>query len=38
LSPHFRDQVELWRDGRYLTIVGGGNETLTLMPATSNGN
>jgi penicillin amidase len=34
LSPYYRDQVDLWRDGQYLTIVGGGDQILTLMPVT----
>jgi penicillin G amidase len=32
LSPHYHDQVERWRDGRFLTIVGDGDELLTLRP------
>ena len=32
LSPHYHDQVERWRDGRFLTIVGGGDDLLTLRP------
>lgn len=34
LSPHFADLVARWRDGGFLTIVGGeGGDRLTLAPA-----
>lgn len=32
LSPHYADLVRPWRDGRFLTIVGGGEDVLTLTP------
>ncbi|MGH6831329.1 MAG: penicillin acylase family protein, partial [Methylocella sp.] len=35
LSPHYGDLVRRWRDGAYLTIVGGGEQVLTLMPAST---
>lgn len=35
LSPHYGDLVERWRDGEYLSIVGGGNQVLTLAPASA---
>ncbi|MFO1057052.1 MAG: penicillin acylase family protein [Dongiaceae bacterium] len=37
LSAHRADQVERWRDGRFLTIVGGGDAVLTLRPAPAGG-
>jgi penicillin amidase len=37
LSPHHHDMVERWRDGRFLTIVGGGDAVLTLRPARPGG-
>jgi penicillin amidase len=38
LSSHFGDLVERWRDGQYLFIVGGGDQVLTLTPATAETN
>jgi penicillin amidase len=32
LSAHYRDQVERWRDGRYIELRGRGEEVLTLVP------
>jgi penicillin amidase len=37
LSPHHHDMVERWRDGQFLTIVGGGDAVLTLRPAPPGG-
>jgi penicillin G amidase len=31
-SPHYRDLLVRWRDHRYVTMVGQGAETLTLLP------
>jgi penicillin amidase len=33
LSAHYGDQIERWRDGRYLELRGEGTEILTLVPA-----
>jgi len=33
LSPHYRDLLVRWRDHQYVTMVGQGAETLTLLPA-----
>jgi penicillin amidase len=32
LSAHYGDQIERWRDGRYIEIGGAGDEVLTLIP------
>jgi penicillin amidase len=32
LSAHYGDQIERWRDGRYIELRGGGAEVLTLVP------
>jgi penicillin amidase len=33
LSAHYGDQIERWRDGRYIELRGGGAEILTLVPS-----
>ena len=33
LSAHYGDQVERWRDGRYIELRGEGTDVLTLVPA-----
>jgi penicillin amidase len=33
LSAHYREQVERWRDGRYIELRGRGEEVLTLVPS-----
>ncbi len=32
LSPHYADFISRWRDGGFVTIVGGGDHVLTLTP------
>ena len=34
LSAHYGDQIERWRDGRYIELRGEGAEILTLVPTT----
>ena len=33
LSSHYGDLIERWRDGKYVTLSGGGTDVLTLVPA-----
>jgi penicillin amidase len=33
LSAHYGDQIEWWRDGRFIEIKGAGVEVLTLVPS-----